>query len=413
MGTSISGRHPRRRTPQRAVPQGVRRSGKPLFFGWGAHLTHHEREQVKERIAAGIGIIIALAVVVILAGGAVYDNIIRPAQQAAVNNSAYAYVGGVKITRGWYTKTLKAEQSLINSQIASAQTQGATGQALVQQLQQQLQQQPQQIYDQLIGDLVIEQRGARAGVRITAASDSAYLASVIKKQFFGKASNLAAQAKTLGLSSNEFNQFVLMQHHYQLLINALSKHVPKTGPAADVRHILITVGQAPLKTSYPKASAFKKALSAYRKQVTAAHVKAGDILRQLRQGGSWKVLARKFSGDNSVKPGKGVLPSQLSSAFKGGDLGLAQTSGYVPSFKKAANTWRVGKIGIIRSRFGFHVLEVLKRTTQKLTANQIAQNQQLALQSWLTKQEAFKGYVKRLYTPASASPIPGVPGLGR
>ena len=81
MSTSIPSRRPKRRAPQRAVSQSIRRSGKPLFFGWGSHLTHHEREQVKERIAAAIGIVIVLAIIGILGSGAVYEYVVVPAQE--------------------------------------------------------------------------------------------------------------------------------------------------------------------------------------------------------------------------------------------------------------------------------------------------------------------------------------------
>jgi peptidyl-prolyl cis-trans isomerase D len=96
-----------------------------------------------------------------------------------------------------------------------------------------------------------------------------------------------------------------------------------------VRHILIKVP--------PKADA---------KTVSAAQAKAQDILQQLQHGAKFSELAKKYSDD----PG---------SKAQGGELGFIQHGATVPEFDKTAFSLKPGQTsGIIRTQFGFHILQV-------------------------------------------------------
>jgi peptidyl-prolyl cis-trans isomerase D len=105
------------------------------------------------------------------------------------------------------------------------------------------------------------------------------------------------------------------------------------------RHILIS---AP--PNDPKADA-------------AAKAKAETVLKQLQSGGNWNELAKKDSDD----PG---------SKNSGGELGFAQRGKMVPEFDKAIFTQKIGDIQIVKSQFGYHVVQVEERTpahTQSLS----------------------------------------------
>jgi peptidyl-prolyl cis-trans isomerase D len=99
------------------------------------------------------------------------------------------------------------------------------------------------------------------------------------------------------------------------------------------RHILIQVA--------PGADA---------KTDAAAKAKAEDVLKQLKAGGSWDELAKKYSDD----PG---------SKNTGGDLGFAQRGRMVPEFDNAIFTQKIGDIEIVKSQFGYHVVQVEERQT--------------------------------------------------
>jgi peptidyl-prolyl cis-trans isomerase D len=97
------------------------------------------------------------------------------------------------------------------------------------------------------------------------------------------------------------------------------------------RHILIKVA--------PGADA---------KVEAAAKAKADDIAKQLRNGGDWNDLAKKNSDDPGSKD-------------SGGELGFAQRGRMVPEFDNAIFTQKPGDIGVVKSQFGYHVVQVEER----------------------------------------------------
>jgi len=102
---------------------------------------------------------------------------------------------------------------------------------------------------------------------------------------------------------------------------------------AKSRHILISVP--------PNADA---------KTDAAAKAKAEMILKQLQAGGSWTDLAKKYSDDPGSKD-------------TGGELGFAQRGKMVPAFDNAIFTQKIGDIAIVRTNFGYHIVQVEERQT--------------------------------------------------
>lgn len=100
---------------------------------------------------------------------------------------------------------------------------------------------------------------------------------------------------------------------------------------AKARHILIQVA--------PNADA---------KTDAAAKAKAEMIQKQLQNGGSWTELAKKYSDD----PG---------SKNSGGELGWAKRGQMVPQFDNDIFTAKIGDINVIKSQFGYHVVQVEDR----------------------------------------------------
>ncbi|HWA96445.1 MAG TPA: peptidyl-prolyl cis-trans isomerase [Terracidiphilus sp.] len=80
----------------------------------------------------------------------------------------------------------------------------------------------------------------------------------------------------------------------------------------------------------------------------AAKAKAEDVLKQLEAGGSWKDLAKKYSDDPGSKDA-------------GGELGFAQRGRMVPAFDAAIFSQKIGDIKIVKSQFGYHVVQVEER----------------------------------------------------
>ena len=105
----------------------------------------------------------------------------------------------------------------------------------------------------------------------------------------------------------------------------------QTQEQARARHILIQV-----------------AANADAKTDAAAQAKAQMVLKLLKAGGNWNDVAKKFSDDPGSKD-------------NGGELGFAQKGQMVPAFDNAIFTQKVGDIEIVKSQFGYHVVQVEER----------------------------------------------------
>ena len=86
-------------------------------------------------------------------------------------------------------------------------------------------------------------------------------------------------------------------------------------------------------------------------QIRASHIlvktekEAKDILAQIKGGGNFEELAKKYSVD--------------SSAAKGGDLGWFGKGSMVPVFEKAAMSLKEGQVSeVVKSDFGFHIIKL-------------------------------------------------------
>jgi peptidyl-prolyl cis-trans isomerase D len=136
-----------------------------------------------------------------------------------------------------------------------------------------------------------------------------------------------------------------------------------------VRHILIKVPA--------KADA---------KTVAAAQAKAQDVLNQLQHGANFAALAKKYSDDPGSKD-------------QGGELGFIQHGATVPEFDRTAFSLKPGQTsGIIRTQFGFHILQVeakqpahekpVEEVHDLILANLMQQKQAQAAQDYAAKLQA-------------------------
>jgi peptidyl-prolyl cis-trans isomerase D len=80
----------------------------------------------------------------------------------------------------------------------------------------------------------------------------------------------------------------------------------------------------------------------------AAKAKAEDILKQLKGGANFADLAKKDSDDPGSKD-------------SGGELGFARRGMMVPEFDKAIFSQKIGDTEIVKSQFGYHIVQVEER----------------------------------------------------
>jgi peptidyl-prolyl cis-trans isomerase D len=102
----------------------------------------------------------------------------------------------------------------------------------------------------------------------------------------------------------------------------------KTPAQLKTRHILIAVAKdADAKTD------------------AAAKAKAADVLKQVKAGGNFAELAKKYSDDPGSKD-------------QGGELPMMAASGFVPEYSNAAMALNPGQTSdLVRTQFGYHIIQ--------------------------------------------------------
>src|SRR3954462_12167737 len=92
----------------------------------------------------------------------------------------------------------------------------------------------------------------------------------------------------------------------------------------------------------------KLAPNADAKTDAAAKAKAEDILKQIKSGANFAELAKKNSDDPGSKD-------------TGGELGPSQRGRMVPEFDNAIFSQKIGDTQIVKSQFGYHIVQVESR----------------------------------------------------
>src|SRR5713226_8176460 len=86
-------------------------------------------------------------------------------------------------------------------------------------------------------------------------------------------------------------------------------------------------------------------------EVEEVRKKAEDVLRQVKKGGKFEDLAKKYSEDPGSKD-------------KGGDLSWITQGQTVPEFQKTAFTLSPGQVSdLVKTQYGFHIIKVLEKET--------------------------------------------------
>jgi peptidyl-prolyl cis-trans isomerase SurA len=123
--------------------------------------------------------------------------------------------------------------------------------------------------------------------------------------------------------------------------------------------------------------------------VEAAKTKIDTLLQRIRNGEDFAKLARLYSED----PG---------SASKGGELGFIQRGDFVKEFEEAAFALQPGEIsGMVRSSFGFHLIQLIDRRGEKINARHIL----IRLSTTAGDEKATEAFVRQLRDDVVAGKI--------
>ena len=149
--------------------------------------------------------------------------------------------------------------------------------------------------------------------------------------------------------------------HIVKLEETRSRNAPTVVEQTHARHILIKVNEV---TSESDAKA-----------------KAERIRERLESGAKFEDQAK--------------LNSEDASAAKGGDLGWISPGDTVPDFEQALSKLKVNEISQpVRTPFGFHLIQVLERRTQDVTAERQREQARQALRQ-RKSDEAFQEWVRQ------------------
>jgi peptidyl-prolyl cis-trans isomerase C len=229
---------------------------------------------------------------------------------------------------------------------------------------------------------------------------------------------LAAEAAKNGLQNDPDVQSQLALMRENLLANAQLNRLEKSAALSDAD---IQKAYDEHKSDYEQAKArhiliaFKgsQATQPGKKELTDAEAKAKaeEIRKKLVAGADFAELAKKESDDPS-------------SAARGGDLGTFGRGQMVPEFEKAVFEGKLGDVSpIVRTDFGYHIIQVQERSTAPLAQVKPALEKELKQKKVQEQLDALKAAAQPVYDttyfapppppPAAMAPAPATPATDK
>lgn len=213
-----------------------------------------------------------------------------------------------------------------------------------------------QILDQLIEEKLIVDYATKEGVTIPDDQLNTRVEEMIGdiKQRLGSEEAFQAELKSQGLTLETLRERYRQDLRKQMMaqrivdreirskvkvtetdVDTFFKNNQKDLPPKPVQyhlaHILVM----------PKADQTRRA---------AARLKANDVLQRLESGADWASMVQKYSEDTSTKS-------------TGGDLGVVNEGDFDERFEAAIRDLQPGqRTGVVETRFGFHIIEVVARS---------------------------------------------------
>ena len=427
----------RRRGRQTAIGWSAHRDGRPFILGWGAHLTRAQKDRLRSGIALILLTIAVIAVVGMLGGGILYENVYLP-------RLPVVRVGTDTVSLTDYAQRLAFERSrlLLQAQNVRAQIErqraradGEGQEAIVNLLQQQynflLEQViglPQQLQDDLVHELLIGAEARRRGLIATETEIDTQLKRMTGYPLPAPTpgptatpnATATAQAGATGTAAagspgTATPTVVQTPTAVSTPVATATPETTATG-TADVPSPTATPSgptptPAPTATPLPFPTYFARyqevigsdtglirsvararvlrqklnealgEVSTAQEQVRARHILVADeaaaqtVVERLEGGEDFAALATELSTDNSTKEA-------------GGDLGFFPRGVMVPEFETTAFSLPVGATSPpVQTQFGYHVIRVEEREAQReIPDYQLQQIRANAINRWLDEQ---------------------------
>jgi parvulin-like peptidyl-prolyl isomerase len=301
---------------------------------------------------------------------------------SGLDNSDVAVVGSTHITKAQFDALMNQAKNSFKSQNRPFPKAGT----------QDFQTLKNQAVTLLVQQAEREEKAKDLGVDITDKQIDQRLTQIKKQYFQGSEKKYQAQLKKQGLTDEQVRRDIKAQLVSEEVFKKVTKDVKVSN--ADVHDYYV---QHPQLYAQPQSREVRHILVKTKKQ-------ADSIEAQLKSGGNFAVLAKKYSQDPGSKSTGGKLT-----------VSRGQT---VPAFDAKSFTLKTNQISDpVHTQYGWHIIQALgpvkpaKTTPEKLVSGSIKQqliqtkkNEQMT--NWVNGLEKdFKGKVKYAtgYTPPSTN----------
>jgi len=202
-----------------------------------------------------------------------------------------------------------------------------------------------QVLEEMINEVLIEQAAAREGIVIPEEELEAEVQQEI--EIAGGKEKFEEWLRASNMTYDEHRELLRHQMLTAALMEKVTGPIPTTAEQVHARHILVGTAE-----------------------------EAQEILARLQKGEDFALLAKRYSQDEFTKE-------------NGGDLGFFPRGGLIiaPELEEAAFSLPPGGRKVVRSQWGYHILEVLERDPQRpLSPEVINEIRRSRWNQWLYKQ---------------------------
>jgi foldase protein PrsA len=239
----------------------------------------------------------------------------------------------------------------------------------------------------------LTQKGSSLGVEVTDAQVEKQIAKVRKQYFGGNEKKFEQGLAQQGLTVDIYR----LEWRSQLLSQAVYNKVTK--------NIKVTPAQVQAYYNSHKSSYTTPSTRSVRHILVNSKSLADQLETQLKHGGDFAALAKKYSKDPS-------------SAKTGGKLGVIKQGETVPEFDKVAFSLKTGQTSPpVHTQYGWHIIQALSAVTpakttplasvrQSIQSTLLSQKKSDAMNKWLA--DVKKEYAKSVryaagYTPSATT----------
>lgn len=224
----------------------------------------------------------------------------------------------------------------------------------------------ERVLEQLIEDKILFVRAKAESLEVSESEASQRVEQKIA-EMTERAGGMESFSKVLkdkaGLSLGQYRFRLAKQVREERMKEKLrDKYVGKSEPAREevLAFFREYKDSMPMLPDQVKLSQITLKVSVDSARENAAFRKAMDVIEQLRKGADFATLAKQLSGDPGSKD-------------SGGDIGFMKRGELDPAYEKAALALESGRYtqAPVKSRFGWHVIELVSRRDQEFRTRHI------------------------------------------